>query len=292
MTVYGIHTNAQNKSIDDLISIWRHADQLGYGWISISDHFPGSLGPMSNEAVVSHATMAANTARARCSVLCYSAGFRHPIVLASAVTLIDELSGGRAAIGLGAGSVARDYEIYGFPHPPLGERMDVLEEAVQCVAGLLHDEAVDFTGKHFRISGASQQPRPVQDRLPVWVGTTGERRGLRIAAAHADGWNAAFVSPDAFAHKRDVLHQHCQDVGRDPAELRCSVNLMLMLGTEPGSLPEERRASVLAGSIEQVIERLDEYVDAGADQINLALGHPWDFDGVADLAGALSLPAA
>lgn len=290
MTVFGIHTNAQNKPLADLIDVWRHADDLGYGWISISDHFPGSLGPDSSEAVATHAAMACSTSRAQCGVLVYSIGFRHPAVLATAATTIDHLSGGRAAIGLGAGSVPRDYELFGFPYPSLRERMDILEEGVRCVAGLLHDEVVDFEGEHFRMAGARNGPRPVQERLPVWVGTKGAQRGLRIVAEHADGWNCTFPTVADFARMREVLHRHCDDVGRDAAQVRCSVNLVLALGDRAGSIPPPLQGpSALTGSVGEARERIDEYVAAGADQVNFFLGYPWDYEGLAELAAQLEL---
>lgn len=293
MTVFGIHTNAQNKPLGDLIDVWRYADALGYGWISISDHFPGSLGPDSSEAVATHAAMACSTTRAQCGVLVYSIGFRHPAVLASAATTIDHLSGGRAAIGLGAGSVPRDYELYGFPYPSLGDRMDMLEEGVRCVAGLLRDEVVDFEGKHFRMAGARNGPRTVQERLPVWVGTKGEKRGLRIVAQYADGWNSTFPTLTEFARMRGVLGGHCRDVGRDLADVRCSVNLVLALGDHAASIPQNLRGpSALTGTVSEALERINAYVGAGADQINFFLGYPWDFEGLAELAERLGLDAA
>jgi alkanesulfonate monooxygenase SsuD/methylene tetrahydromethanopterin reductase-like flavin-dependent oxidoreductase (luciferase family) len=291
MTIYGIHTNAQGKSIGDLRDVWSVADDLGYGWISISDHLPGGLGPISNEAVATHAALALTTRRARCGVLAYAVGLRHPAVLASAVTTIDHLSGGRAAIGLGSGSVPLDHELYGLPFPPVGARTDRLEAVVELIASLLHDDTVDFEGDLFQVH-VSGIMRPLQDRLPVWVGTGGERRGLRIVARHADGWNLGFPSPETFTHKRAVLHEHCAVVGRDPAEVQCSVNLQLFLGKEAANVPDDRSDRVLAGSVGQVIDRIGAYVDAGADQVNLFLAHPWDLDGLEALAGALGLPSA
>lgn len=288
MTIFGIHTNAQNKTLADLIEVWKHADGLGYQWISISDHFPGAVGPLSNEAVATHAAMAAVTTRARCGVLVYSIGFRHPAVLANAAITIDHLSGGRAAIGLGSGAIAKEYGLYGFPYPSTAERLDMLEEGVACVASLLHDERTEFHGKHFRIEVDNTQ-KTVQERLPVWVGTMGERRGLRIAAEHADGWNAGFPTPEVFAAKRAVLLSHCEAVGRDPAEVACSVNLVLMHGADPEAVPEAQREQVLTGSTDQIVERIGAYTAAGADQVNFFLPYPWPMDGLAELADALGL---
>jgi alkanesulfonate monooxygenase SsuD/methylene tetrahydromethanopterin reductase-like flavin-dependent oxidoreductase (luciferase family) len=132
----------------------------------------------------------------------------------------------------------------------------------------------------------------VQAELPIWIGGAGERRTLRIAARWADGWNIPFVGPDTFARKRDVLRAHCADVGRDPDEIRTAVNLGLAWDDESlrqqfGGLAEFVRPGVLMGSEEQVLERVSEYVDAGADQVNLALRAPFDRDALTRFAAAL-----
>ena len=119
----------------------------------------------------------------------------------------------------------------------------------------------------------------MQAKLPIWVGGGGEKRTLRIAARYADGWNVPFVDPPTFAAKRDVLHRHCADVGRDPAEIRCAVNVGLAWTDESlhqqfGNLAERVRPGVLGGSVDEVVDRIGEYVDAGADQVNLALRAP------------------
>jgi alkanesulfonate monooxygenase SsuD/methylene tetrahydromethanopterin reductase-like flavin-dependent oxidoreductase (luciferase family) len=162
------------------------------------------------------------------------------------------------------------------------------------VRGLLRDEVTDFDGRWFQLREARCEPRPVQAELPIWVGGQGERRTLRIAARWADGWNAPFVAPETFAHKRDVLHAHCADAGRDPAELRIAVNLGLAWTEESlrqqfGGLADFVRPGVLTGSEEEVLDRVGQYVDAGADQVNLALRAPFDTDALDRFAAAFGL---
>src|SRR5207244_4139673 len=165
--------------------------------------------------------------RVRCGSLVYSIGYRHPAVLAKAITTIDHLSGGRADIGLGAGWSQVEYDAYGIPFPPVKVRLDQLEEGAACVRGLLHDEVTTFEGEYFALHDARNEPRPVQAQLPVWIGGAGEKRTLRIAARFADGWNIPFVDPATFAHKSAVLDRHCADVGRDPTVIRRAVNVGL-----------------------------------------------------------------
>src|SRR5437764_479900 len=230
MTVFGVHTGLQHTTTDELIELWRRIEAMGFDWISIWDHFyaadlTGS--PPCLEAVATHAALACTTERVRCGSLVYSVGYRHPAVLANAIATIDQLSGGRADLGLGAGWSQIEYDAYGIEFPSTRVRLDQLEEAAACVRSLLRDGSTTFAGEHFRMTDAQCDPRPVQEALPIWIGGGGERRTLRIAARFADGWNVPFISPEDFARKRAVLHRHCDDVNRDPAEVRCAANVGL-----------------------------------------------------------------
>ena len=297
MTVFGVHAGLQNTSMESLRSLWRRIEHLGFEWISIWDHFySATLGsdPECLEAVATHAALACDTTRVRCGSLVYSVGYRHPAVLANAMCTIDQLSGGRAEFGIGAGWSQIEYDAYGIPFPPIGVRMDQLEEAIQCVRGLLRDDSVDFDGQWFQLKDAKCVPKPVQTELPIWVGGGGEKRTLRIAAQWADGWNIPFVSPETFAHKRDVLLQHCHAVGRDPAEIRTAVNVGLAwsedsLRQQFGGLADYVRPGVLTGNDAEVIERISAYVEAGAGQVNLALRAPFDEEAIERFAAALGL---
>jgi alkanesulfonate monooxygenase SsuD/methylene tetrahydromethanopterin reductase-like flavin-dependent oxidoreductase (luciferase family) len=135
----------------------------------------------------------------------------------------------------------------------------------------------------------------VQAKIPIWIGGGGEKRTLRIVAETADGWNVPFVSPETFAHKREVLHQHCADVGRDPGEIRCAVNVGLAwtedsLNEQFGELAQYVRPGVLTGTDDEIIERINQYVEAGADQVNIALRAPFDTDALDRFSVALDLP--
>ena len=144
-----------------------------------------------------------------------------------------------------------EYEAYGIPFPSAGERLDMLEEAVQCVRSLLHNETHRLRGQHFTLTDARCEPKPVQAELPIWIGGGGEKRTLRIAAQWADGWNVPFISPDEFAHKRRGAGRALRDVGRDPAEIRCTVNVGLACTDESlrqqfGAIADFVRPGVLA----------------------------------------------
>jgi F420-dependent oxidoreductase-like protein len=294
MTVFGVHTGPQNTTVDELRSLWTRIEDLGFDWISIWDHFYSAdfKGYTNLEAVSIHTALACHTSRVRVGSLVYCAGYRHPAVLAKAITTIDHLSGGRADIGLGAGWAFNEYEAYGIPFPGTGPRLDILEESAACVRALLRDEVAQFEGEHFSLTDARNEPRPVQDALPIWVGGSGERRTLRIAARYADGWNVPFISPEIFAHKKGVLAERCAEIGRDPGEIRCAVNVGLAIDEDAlqrqfGGLAEATRPGVLTGSGQQIVDGIGRYVEAGADQINLAMRAPFEIEGLETLATAI-----
>jgi tRNA-binding EMAP/Myf-like protein len=191
-------------------------------------------------------------------------------------------------IGLGAGWAEPEYRGYGFPFAAAGGRLDILEEAAACVRSLLREEVTSFEGRHFRFQDARLEPRPVQTELPIWIGGGGERRTLRIVAEHADGWNVPFISPEDLARKREVLTRHCADVGRDPGAIRCAVNVGIApdeaaLEAQFGAIAPLVRPGVLVGQGRELADRIGQYLEAGADQVNIALRAPWE-PGLLDLA--------
>jgi len=298
MTVFGIHTGLQHITTADLRASWRKIEDLGYGWISIWDHFYGATGKPDDaeclEAVALHAALACDTSRVTIGSLVYSIGYRHPAVLAKAITAIDHLSGGRAAMGIGAGWAEVEYHAYGIAYPDAKTRLDQLEEGIQVLRGLLHDDVSSFDGSYFSLVDARNEPRPVQPKMAIWIGGGGEKRTLKIAARYADGWNVPFVPPAEFERKRGVLLQHCDTVGRDPAAIKCAINVGLAwteesLQAQFGQLANYVREGCLTGSDEQVLDRIGQYVDAGADQVNIALRAPFDLDAIERLSVALKL---
>src|SRR5437588_11287774 len=157
MTRYGVHTGLQKTTIDELIDLWQRIESWGFDWISIWDHFySADLTGDAHclEAVAAHTALACNTSRARCGSLVYCAGYRHPALLAKAITTIDHCSGGRADVGLGAGWSQLEYQAYGIPFPSVGQRLNLLEEYIQCVRGLLRQDTTTFEGKHFTLTNA------------------------------------------------------------------------------------------------------------------------------------------
>ena len=295
---FGVHAGLQNTSLDELRALWRHVEDLGFEWISVWDHFyaaDASGSAVCLEAVATHAALAAETSRVRCGSLVYSIGYRHPAVLANTMATLDQLARGRVTLGLGAGWHQTEYEAYGIPFPPASVRLRQLDEGLQCVRGLLTQEVTTFEGEFFTLRDARCEPKPVQERLPIWVGGGGEKVTLRIAARHADGWNLPFIAPETYAHKVKVLHEHCEREGRDPASLTKSVNVGLAFSDDDlreqfSTMAEWVRPGVLTGSAQEMVDRIGRYTEAGATWVILALRAPFHPDHLARFATEV-LPA-
>ena len=296
-TVFGVHAGLQNTDTATLRALWRRIEDLGFGWISIWDHFyaaNASDDAECLEAVATHAALACDTSSVRCGSLVYSVGYRHPAVLANAICTIDQLSGGRADLGLGAGWSEIEYRAYGIPFPPVKVRMDMLEECDPVRARPAAGRGHDFEGTYFQLHEARCEPKPVQAELPIWVG--GQRR-------------------EADAADRGPLGRRREHPVRRPSHVRAqarrcsSPTATTSAATRPRSAPRStwgwrgpRRASaqqfggwptssgpgVLTGSDAEVVDRIGRYVEAGADQVNLALRAPFDVDALERFAGARS----
>jgi probable F420-dependent oxidoreductase len=292
---FGVHTGLQYTTTDELRSLWQRIEANGFEWISIWDHFYAAdatfdgdemtSGTHCLEAVAMHSALACETSSVLCGSLVYSVGYRHPAVLANMIATIDHLSDGRAVLGLGAGWHHAEYGAYGIPFPSAGVRLRQLDEAVQCIRLLTTEESASFDGEFFHLVDARCDPKPVQARLPLWVGGGGEKVTLGIVARHADGWNLTFHAPDAYAHKATVLEEHCARVGRDPATITKSVNLTLAWSDEEleqrfGGVASFVRPSALTGSPQEMTDRIGAYAELGVDWVILALRAPFDPDSI------------
>ncbi|HMJ37058.1 MAG TPA: LLM class F420-dependent oxidoreductase [Baekduia sp.] len=248
---FGIHAGPQNTTFDDYLALWRFAEDAGLDWASVFDHFlpieSGPTGPCF-EGLTMLGAMAAHTERLRCGIIVTGVTYRNPAILAKIAVTIDHISGGRMELGLGAAWYEDEHEQYGVPFPRLGVRMDMLDEACRIVRALWTQERATVEGEHFAVRHALAQPKPLQGRLPLWIGGSGEKRTLRIVAEHADGWNTFHGDPTKYQHKLDVLAGHCADVGRDPGDIRRQIVLRAILGeTEDEARDRARQFADVAG---------------------------------------------
>jgi alkanesulfonate monooxygenase SsuD/methylene tetrahydromethanopterin reductase-like flavin-dependent oxidoreductase (luciferase family) len=153
--------------------------------------------------------------------------YRHPALLAAEVVTVDQISGGRVNVGLGAAWHEEEHRRLGFDFATTGERIERLDETVQIVKGLLTNDDFDFKGRHYRLERAYYRPRPVQrPHPPIWIGANGEKVMLPLAARHADVWHG-FGSTESLVRKSAILDRAAEAAGRDPAEIGRSTNLSI-----------------------------------------------------------------
>jgi len=268
----GLKFSQQQCTIDQQREVWRVADEAGFDHLWNFDHFHPIAGAPLDGPVFDGWSMLAGMAEAtkhvRIGSMVTGNTYRHPAVLAKIATTVDHLSGGRLEFGLGAAWAEVEHTMLGLDFPGVGERLRRLDEACRVVKKLWTEDKAEFEGRYYRLEGAFASPKPVQrPHPPIWIGGGGERRTLRTVAEHADVWNMAGGTTDVARHKVEVLRRHCADVGRDPAEIRLSVQIrfdgadvdatlraadafvaegfteLIVMVTEPGSRAKAERAA-------------------------------------------------
>ena len=291
---FGVHTGPQNCTAAELRQVWRTSEEAGFDWISVWDHFlpnPKDVPGMDNfEGLTSQAALAALTTRVRVGSLVYSAGYRHPAVLANAAATIDHFSDGRLELGLGAGWHQPEYDAYGIPFESPGTRLRRLAEYVEVVRLLWSQQGVDYDGEFFTLRDARSCPAPVQQLPPIWIGATGDK-ALAQAGRIADGWNTSAVSPEEFARRYDIVRANAPD----PDRIVTGVNT-IYLSSGPDGLerelekrlmamhPQVMEYLLLADDLDAVGQRIQTYREAGAQYIVLTQRAPFDHDALAAFA--------
>jgi probable F420-dependent oxidoreductase len=293
---FGIHVGHLGGPMAELSRLWRFADERGFDWFSVSDHFQESPPQGGDgdcfEAVAALAAAAAGTRRVRLGCLVFCVNYRNPGLLAKSLCTIDHLSGGRVECGLGAGWHANEYRGFGIPFAPIGVREDQLEEYAQILRRLFDQRVASFAGTHFQLYDARCNPKPVQPRLPIWIGGRGEKRTLRAAARWADGWNAPYLDPASWEAKSAVLDDWCAREGRDPRTILRSANVGFYLGADAAGAARQEalfraqwgadtgeRNGFLRGTPKQALETVAAFREAGAARLNIALRagpHDWE----------------
>ncbi|WP_028060002.1 TIGR03560 family F420-dependent LLM class oxidoreductase [Candidatus Solirubrobacter pratensis] len=278
---FGIHSGQQNASFDEYLAIWRLAEEVGFEWASVFDHFQpiqsDPTGPCF-EGLTLLSAMAAHTTRLRCGIIVSGVTYRNPGVLAKIAATIDHVSGGRMELGVGAAWNQAEHDQYDIPFPRIGVRLDMLDDACRILRALWTEPRATVDGRRLSVHDALCEPKPLQHPMPLWIGGSGEKRTLRIVAEHATGWNTFFGDPAQFRHKLDVLERHCGDVGRDPAEIRKQIVMVAVLGATEAEAHARARDegpndSRVIGTPEQCVELLRPYRELGVGDF-LVLARP------------------
>ena len=271
-----------------LAAIAQAAEEAGFTSLWVMDHFlqipqVGREWEDMPESATTLAYFAGVTERIRLGALVTGITYRNLAHLAKIVATLDVLSGGRALCGLGTGWFEREHVLYGWPFPPRRERYARLEDALELLPLMWGPGSPRFEGRTVTVEAAVCYPRPLQERIPILVGGSGERRTLRLVARHADACNL-FGDPDTVRHKVAVLHEHCAAEGRDPAQVAVT-----HLGTARVLAPGEARAGPGAGSAEEHVGRYRELAEAGVQTAIVGLG---DADGPQSVARFAEVIAA
>ena len=261
---------------DRIVDQAKAAEAAGFGMVSVMDHLYqiGGIGSNTDPMLEGWSVLAAlsrETSRVRRGTLVTGVTYRNPAFLAKQVTTLDVLSGGRAILGIGAAWNEEEHQGYGYPFPPIKERMDRLEEALTIATAMFREERPSFQGTYSSIDHALNEPKPVQPGgPPILVGGGGEQRTLKIAARFASMTHWFAMGLPGLQHKTEVLARHCEAIGRDPGEIERTVGgPVIVVGSEAEGqailerIPAERRAHLAAGTPEQVADRLRPYLDAG-----------------------------
>ncbi|WP_372735576.1 LLM class F420-dependent oxidoreductase [Nocardioides sp.] len=288
----------QGATYDDLLQVALAAERLGFGAFFRSDHYlpMGVEGlPGSSDAWVTLAGLARDTHTIRLGTLMTSATFRHPGPLAIAVAGVDQMSGGRVELGLGAGWFAAEHEAYGIPFPSTGERFDILEEQLAVVTGLWAAEGpFEHRGGRYSLTNSPALPKPAQARLPILIGGVGAKRTPALAARYADEFNLPFVEFERGLQQIERVKAACEAIGRDPASLRYSSALTVCVGKDEaefrrrahniGRDPDELRAIQLGGTVAEVTDKIGRYAESGQSRLYLQTLDLADIDHLALVA--------
>ena len=269
---FGLHIGHMGGPLPEMRRLWKFADDMGFDWFSVSDHFqesPPQGGDLDCfEAVTTMTAAVLETKRVRIGSLVYCINYRNPGVLAAALTTVDHLSNGRLECGIGAGWHAHEYEAFGIPFEKIGVREDMLEEYAQCLRKL-------FDPAH---------------KVRLWIGGGGEKRTLRAVARYADGWNIPYQSPAAFKAKSLILDEWCAKEKRDPATIARTVNAGFYIGADErgaargealyqSHFGKDPRGGFLRGTAKQALEMVGAYREAGVERLNIGLRQgPYDWE--------------
>jgi F420-dependent oxidoreductase-like protein len=305
----------QGCSYDDQLALARHAEAAGFETFLRSDHydsFPGEGGRPTTDAWTVVAGLARETARIRLGVLVSPVTFRHPGVLAKIVATVDEMSGGRVEVGVGAGWNDDEHAHLGLPFPSIEVRAEMLEEQLAILRGLWQEpDGWSFQGRHYTVPGSLFRPRPVQQPAPpVIVGGEGSPRSMRIAVRFADEFNVTGSPPERVADRLAKLDDIARAAGRDPATIVHSAMVGVIVGRD-GAEVERRSAAVLGlfgmegsgaawlearrprwifGTPDEARASVRRFEAAGVERLMLQDFLPWDLEMV-DLLGEVLVRA-
>ncbi len=286
----GFAVGPWDVSFEDISFSIDAAEKHGFSSYYLGDHFFVGEQLDSLEPYLLFTLMARETERIRFGPLVTPVMFRPPSNVGRLAAQTDILSGGRFVLGLGVGWGEAEHLTYGVDWPPLGERFDRLDEYIQVMQAMWGRGPASFEGRYYQLDEADALPKPPAGHPPLLIGGAGEKRTLRLVAQYAAEWNSVDLTPEVFRHKCEVLAGHCDDVGRDPGEIRRSMTTIGFVGATdeeveaatltqmqrtppPGNpTPAEYRAALreggaIMGTAGEVVDHLGWLAEEGLDEV-------------------------
>lgn len=297
----------QGATYDDLLAVAQAAERLGFSGFFRSDHYLAMGGPLEagglpgpTDAWITLAGIARETTTIRLGTLMTSATFRHPGPLAISVAGVDQMSGGRVELGIGAGWYEQEHAAYGIPFLPVKDRFDVLEDELAIITGLWGGkvgEPFSYDGSHYSVAESPGLPKPVQSKIPVIIGGSGKRRTPELTAKYADEFNLAFEGVAGGVVLIERVQQACEAIGRDPRSLALSAALVVCVGEDEaevarraaaiGREPAELRENGVAGTPDEAVAKLRAFAEIGVTRAYLQVLDLSDLDHLALIAEAV-----
>jgi F420-dependent oxidoreductase-like protein len=295
---------AHGNHWDTTLAAARACEQAGLDSVWLADHFmfPDKEHPEREvpifDCFVALGAIAACTTRVRIGELVVGVPYRNPALLAKMLATLDVIAHGRSIIGLGAAWHDEEFRAYGWPFPPVRERMERLEEAIQIVDRMLTQRPASFSGRYYQVANAYNDPRPVgthgaKARPPIMIGGDGEKVTLRLVAQYADLCNV-FGDPATVAHKFAVLRRHCEQVGRPYEEITRSNHVSILIAADERELAAKKARHGdefdIVGTPEAIVEGLGRYAQSGSQYVTFGLPDAADIEPIL-LIGEAVVPA-
>ena len=282
---FNIQATTNRWTYEQFLINWLTFERLGYDVSYVVDHFV-SYSPESGsnpifEGPTLLSALLCQTTGMRGGIMVAGNTYRNPGILAKIACTLDHVSGGRLELGLGSGHTKLEHDQYNIPYYTQGQRLRMFGESIKIVRSLLTNDRTTFEGKYYTVTDAMCDPKPVQDPFPILVGGIGEELSMRIVAESADIWNN-WTSPDVetYQQKLNALHRHCDDLGRDPAEIRKSMHIKPLIGETEAEVEERARESARhrsQGTPEQIVADLLEFVRLGVSDFVFMFDLPGDY---------------
>jgi alkanesulfonate monooxygenase SsuD/methylene tetrahydromethanopterin reductase-like flavin-dependent oxidoreductase (luciferase family) len=283
---FNVQATTRGWTYEQFRDNWLRFEALGFDVTYSVDHFvpenPAMLSQPVWEGPTIISAMAALTSRMRVGLMVAGNTYRNPGILAKIACTVDHVSNGRMELGMGSGHTETEHRMYDIPYYTRGKRLRMFAESAKIVRSLLAKETTTFDGEYYHFQEARCEPKPVQRPFPLLVGGIGEQLSMRIVAESADIWNNwTSPSPEEYAPKLDALVRHCEDVGRDPNEIRKSIHIKPVIGASDAEIEEQIRSGDgrhrSQGTPAQIAETLLQYCALGVGDFVFMFDHPGDY---------------